>query len=256
MNWLLLTGVGLFTGVLAGFLGIGGGIVLVPLLVQLGNRPVEAVATSSLAIIVTSLSGSFQNWRSGQLRLERAFYLALPALVAAQGGVLAARNLGDRALLVAFGFFLVANVFLLQWRKHVTKQASADELPNATWNPALGRLVTGGIAGFMAGLFGVGGGVILVPLQILLLGEPIKRAIQTSLAAIVMTAASSTVGHAAAGNVLWVTGLILGTGGLVGAQVSTRVLPKLSDRVVSTAFTTLLLLETVYIFWQAWSHGT
>lgn len=64
-NWLILATGGLFSGILAGLLGIGGGTVLVPLLVTLGYAPIQAVATSSLAILVTSISGSIQNWRMG-----------------------------------------------------------------------------------------------------------------------------------------------------------------------------------------------
>ncbi|NER82740.1 MAG: TSUP family transporter, partial [Leptolyngbya sp. SIO1D8] len=75
---------GLLAGILAGLLGIGGGTVMVPILVTLGYEPIQAVATSSLAIIITSLSGSFQNWRMGYLDFRRVLLLGLPALVTAQ----------------------------------------------------------------------------------------------------------------------------------------------------------------------------
>ncbi|CAA9408128.1 Uncharacterized UPF0721 integral membrane protein [uncultured Microcoleus sp.] len=116
----------------------------------------------------------------------------------------------------------------------------------------MAKIATGSAAGLLAGLFGVGGGVIMVPLQILLLGESIKTAIQTSLGVIVITAISATAGHAARGNVLWVVGLILGGGGLLGVQVSTRFLPRLPDRIVSLAFRSLLAVLSIYVFWQAW----
>jgi uncharacterized membrane protein YfcA len=60
----------------------------------------------------------------------------------------------------------------------------------------------------------------MVPLQILLLGEPIKLAIQTSLGVVVLTGISATFGHAVSNNILFVEGIILGTGGLVGEQIS------------------------------------
>ena len=120
------------------------------------------------------------------------------------------------------------------------------------YNPVVARIVTGGAAGVLAGLFGVGGGVIMVPLQIILLGETIKSAIQTSLGVIVITAISACLGHAWNGNVLFVEGLLLGTGGLIGVQISTRFLPKLPNAVVSFAFRTLLTVLAIYTFWQAW----
>ena len=273
---LILGAAGLFAGILAGFLGIGGGTVLVPLLVALKYAPVQAVATSGLSIVITALSGSIQNWRMGYLNLSQVAGIGFPAVITAQIGAYLAGIFPPYLLLVSFGLLLWLNIYLLEVRKHLTaKKAeetqgenaqlpSADtsarlstshELPNNSsilFNPTFAKIATGSAAGLLAGLFGVGGGVIMVPLQILLLGETIKTAIQTSLGVIVITAISATAGHAARGNVLWVVGLILGTGGLLGAQISTRFLPRLPDRTISLAFRSLLAILSIYVFWQAW----
>lgn len=245
---------GLFAGILAGLLGIGGGTVLVPILVTLGYAPIQAVATSSLAIIVTSSSGSYQNWRMGYLDFGRVVFLGLPALVTAQMGVAIATVLPPAILLVAFAVLLAVNVYLVGVRKRLASQDDASEDRPAQWNPTVARLFTGSVAGLLAGIFGIGGGVIMVPLQMLLLGESIKRAIQTSLAVIVMTAIAATVGHALRGNVVWEAGLILGFGGLLSAQLSTRLLPKLPDSIVTVLFRSLLMSLVVYTLWQAWQQ--
>ncbi|MDJ0897810.1 MAG: sulfite exporter TauE/SafE family protein [Xenococcus sp. MO_188.B8] len=247
---------GFFSGILAGFLGIGGGTVLVPLLVALGYTPIQAVATSALAITITALSGTIQNWRMGYIKLQSILYLGLPALFAAQVGVYLAERFPDALLLFAFGLLLVVNIFLVEFRKHVIAKYKHQEQTSSS-NPIVARITTGSAAGVLAGLFGVGGGVIMVPLQIILLGESIKAAIQTSLGVIVLTAISACIGHASQGNVLFVEGLILGTGGLIGAQVSTRFLPKLSNNVISFAFRMLLVILAIYTFWQSWKiyHG-
>lgn len=252
---------GLFAGVLAGLLGIGGGTVLVPILVALGYSPIQAVATSSLAIIITSLSGSLQNWRMGYLDFKRVLLLGGPAVVTAQIGVLVATGLPQALLLAAFALLLALNIYLVGFRQRLTKQSTDDgdgdgHGNEAKINPGVARVLTGGIAGFLAGLLGIGGGVIMVPLQMLLLGETIKRAIQTSLGVIVLTAIASTLGHALQGNVIWLGGLILGCGGLVGVQFSTRALPKLPDRVVALLFRTLLTFLIAYTLWQAWQQTT
>lgn len=272
---LILAAAGLFAGILAGFLGIGGGTVLVPLLVALKYAPVQAVATSSLSIVITAISGSFQNWRMGYLSLSQVAGIGFPAVITAQFGVYLAGIFPPPLLLVTFGLLLWLNIYLVELRKRLTAKNLVEEvrenpqlpitndplpitndpLPkdsNVLVNPIFARIATGSAAGLLAGLFGVGGGVIMVPLQILLLGESIKTAIQTSLGVIVITAISATAGHAARGNVLWVVGLILGGGGLLGVQVSTRFLPRLSDRVVSLAFRSLLAILSIYVFWQAW----
>lgn len=280
---LILGAAGLFAGILAGFLGIGGGTMLVPLLVALKYEPLQAVATSGLSIAITAISGSFQNWRMGYFSLSQVAGIGFPAVITAQIGVYLAGIFPPYLLLIAFGLLLLLNIYLIEVRKSLTNHQKSVEglegmgglnggensqLPNPDsrfpnhanilFNPTFSKIATGSVAGLLAGLFGVGGGVIMVPLQTLLLGESIKTAIQTSLGVIVITAISATLGHAARGNVLWAVGLILGAGGLLGAQVSTRFLPRLSDRTVSLAFRSLLALLSVYVFWQAWqqfSHG-
>ncbi|MGK7893186.1 MAG: sulfite exporter TauE/SafE family protein [Xenococcus sp. (in: cyanobacteria)] len=242
---------GFFSGILAGFLGIGGGTVLVPLLVAFGYQPIQAVATSALAITITALSGTIQNWRMGYIKLQSILYLGLPAILSAFVGVKLAKKFPPALLLFAFGLLLVLNIFLVEFRKRVIAKHKHQE-KTSVGNPAVARITTGGTAGVLAGLFGVGGGVIMVPLQIILLGEAIKTAIQTSLGVIVLTAISACFFHARQGNVLFLEGLLLGTGGLIGAQVSTRFLPKLSDKVVSFAFRNLLVILAIYTFWQAW----
>ncbi|NEP87207.1 MAG: sulfite exporter TauE/SafE family protein [Okeania sp. SIO2C2] len=290
---------GLFAGVLAGFLGIGGGTILVPLLVTLGYEPIQAVATSTLSIIITATSGSIQNWKMGYLSISRVLGIGFAALITAQLGVYFANLFASRWLLFAFGLFLALNIYLVEFRKRITmKKKQDEELQNNqqenlkvkaentnnqdfvvefilpfTPHPlplmfekivkeinyqfpdkymkVIARVITGSLAGLLAGVFGVGGGVIIVPLQILLLGESIKVAIQTSLGVIVITAFSACIGHGIRGNVLWEPGALLGFGGLLGVQFSTRFLPKLPDKVISLAFRGLLAILSIYIFGQA-----
>lgn len=252
MNWLIFVGFGLFSGSLAGLLGIGGGSVLVPIIVALGFLPIQAVATSSLAIVITSLSGSIQNYRMGNLKWQKVLWLGLPSVLTAQIGAFIAERIPANILLFAFGILLISNIFLANFRKRlITNQINTDKSQGNTLFPTL---FTGGSAGLLAGLFGVGGGVIMVPLQMLLLSENIKTAIQTSLGVIVITSVSACLGHAYRGNVLWLEGLMLGLGGLLGAQISTRFLPKLSDRIISFCFTLLLVALATYTFWQAFNN--
>ncbi|GFE70667.1 sulfite exporter TauE/SafE family protein [Chroococcus sp. FPU101] len=248
--WLLVVS-GLFSGLLAGLLGIGGGTVLVPILITMGYSYAQSVATSSLAIVMTSLSGSFQNWRMGYLKWDKVILLGLPGILTAFLGAYLVGQTPKYILEAAFGCLLLLTIYLSNLRQKLEQQG---ETTRKTANPFLSRLFTGGAAGLLSGLFGVGGGVIMVPLQMMFLGEKIKLAIQTSLGVIMITSISSCLSHFLAGNVLFSEGIILGLGGLIGAQISTRFLPKLPDQIVKICFYSLLLILSIYFFIRAW-HG-
>ena len=246
---ILATG-GFLSGILAGLLGIGGGFVTVSLLVLLGYAPVKAIATSTLVIGITSISGSLQNWRMGYLDYNRVIHLGLPALLTAQVGVYLANQIPPYLLLMIFGVFLLGSIYLVELRESLAVKEENSKAQK--FHPVVSRIGTGGASGILTGLLGVGGGAIMVPLQMLLLGEPIKVAIQTSLGVIVATAVSACVGHASEGNILFIQGCLLGVGGLLGAQLSTRFLPKLPDSIVCLVFRIFLAIMSIFMFWQAW----
>lgn len=252
---------GIVAGMVAGLLGIGGGTLVVPMLVATGLPGLFATATSNLAIFLTATSGSLRNWRTGNLAIAKVMPLGILAAIAGQLGVfLASDVIPEYLLLTGFALLLLLNVYLISLKKQAISKAThewVNQAPSETLStdnrfPAIARLATGGTAGLMAGLFGVGGGVIMVPLQILLLNEPIKVAIQTSLGAIVLTSLFNTTGHAFRGNVIWSAGIAVGLGGLLGAQLGVRFLPKLSNRVVSLIFRGLMLLLSAFTFFKAW----
>jgi hypothetical protein len=181
------------------------------------------------------------------------FLLGIPAMVTAQIGAYLASNIAPYLLLFLFGIFLLANIYLLGLRNKLVIQRGKGKSKAPTFNPVLSRIGTGGAAGIFAGLLGGGGGAIMVPLQMLLLGESIKTAIQTSLGVIIGITVSACIVHAREGNILLFQGIILGIGGYLGAQVSTRVLPKLPDDVVLKIFRIFVATLSIYMFWQAWS---
>jgi uncharacterized protein len=243
---------GLIIGLLSGLVGIGGGTILLPLLVNLGYSPIQGVATSSLAIVLTAISSCLRNWHTGNINLEKVTFLAIPAMLISPIGVYLSTKIPSYLLLLTFGIFLMVNIFLSDLKRKL-KERSKDskEKKIRKKNIYLARILTGGISGFLAGLFGIGGGAIMVPLQMLLLEEDIKSAIQTSIGVILVTSFSNFLIFIQQGNVSFSTGLILGVGGFCGAQVSSYYLPKLSEKTVGLVFKTILVILAGNMFWQS-----
>ncbi len=241
---------GIVTGCLAAILGIGGGLLMVPTLTYWGATPLQAVATSLVGIVIGSASGTFQNWRMKQLNLTQVLLLAPPAMLMTELGVSLANVLPPRALLLSFAALQVSAIYLIslkrKFRKDKDDSNALDSEARIYQSQGIGLL-----AGVLSGLFGVGGGVVMVPLQMLFLGETIKEAVRTSLGAVFLIATWAVGRHAISGNVLWLAGIALGIGMLVGAQVGARLLSKLPDKVVNLLFRGLLLLLAGYMFFKA-----
>lgn len=216
----LLLGLGGFiAGCLAGISGIGGGLFLVPMMVGLGLTPIQAIGTSNFAKLMISTSGSWQNWRTGNLDFQRVAILGLPALLSAQLGVCLTDKLPLYILLSAFVLLILVNAYFIGWRRKIEQR----ELILASARPLiLGRSLAGSAAGLLAGLFGVGGGIILIPLQILMLGETFEVAISTSLGVVFLSSMSACITYGLNGNVLFLEGSLLGIAGGFGAVLGTR----------------------------------
>ncbi|MEB3356350.1 MAG: sulfite exporter TauE/SafE family protein [Synechococcales bacterium] len=260
LGLLFLTGI--FTGVLSGVLGIGGGVLLVPALTLFGASTVQATATSLVGVFLSAASGSLQNLRTRQLNWRVALTLGAFGILTAQLGAWVGDRIPDMALSLGFAALLLVTIYLMNLRKRLKKQQSGQEEDRGDRSPADSEpdqhpyrfkpiAGIGLLAGVLSGLFGVGGGVVMVPLQVLFLQEPIKVAVRTSLGAIVAIAISGIVQHTLNNNVLWLPGLCIGVGGLLGAQVGTRLLPKLSDRTVNLLFKLLLIALAVYMVIRA-----
>jgi uncharacterized protein len=205
---LLLAGCGV--GLLSALLGIGGGLVMVPLLTIMGLPIASATATSLVAVFLSSLSATLRNLQQQDIDGRVAIGLSLSGMITAQLGAAAAARLPDRPVSIGFALLLGLTIYLMSLKRQLS-QAEAPKLAPASW-PVI---AIGLVAGLLSGLFGVGGGVIMVPLQLLALGSPIKVAVRTSLGAIVLISLSGLVqspGAVVAGNLFGDWGYFWGSG--------------------------------------------
>lgn len=119
----------------------------------------------------------------------------------------------------------------------------------------LGLIVIGLAAGLLSGMFGVGGGTVIVPLLVLLLHFDQRRAAGTSLAAIVLLASVGVIAYGASGSVAWIPALILAAGAIVGAQLGTWLLPRISQNALRWGFVVFLAVVIVSLFLVIPSRG-
>jgi len=229
--------IGLLAGFLAGMFGVGGGILIVPALVLvLGVKQRLAHGTSLAAIIPIAVVGVVGYAAAGSVDWVAAVILAAGSALGAIAGTHGLQRLPQRALRLAFSVFLIANAISL----FLTLGSSGPQkgLSVAT---GLGLLLIGLVAGTIAGLLGVGGGVVVVPALVVLISMGVAKAKGTSLAVIVPTAVVGTLRNLRAGNVDLVLAAVVGITGMASTYVGTKLAMEMSPRLSKTLFACLLI---------------
>ncbi|MDT3315508.1 sulfite exporter TauE/SafE family protein [Microbacterium sp. KSW4-11] len=218
-------GIGLLAGLMSGMFGVGGGTVIVPLLLTLLVFDQKRAAGTSLAAIVpTAAVGVVSYAAVGAVAWVPALILAGAAVVGAQIGTWLLARLPQNAIRWGFIAFLVVVIVML----FIVVPSREAELP-LTWLTGTGLAVLGVFTGVMAGLLGVGGGVIVVPALMFLFGTSDLVAKGTSLLMMIPTAISGTIGNLRRHNVDLVAAGVIGvaacTTTALGAWLATLVDP-------------------------------
>ncbi len=252
VNAFLLLGLGGLVGVLSGMFGVGGGFLMTPLLFFIGIPPAVAVATEANQIVASSFSGVLAHLRRKTVDLRMGTVLLVGGLVGAALGVLLfnyLKSLGQVDLLVRLcyvvflgvigGLMFVESLNAIRRAKR-TGGAPAPKRRQRNWIHALPfkmrfrtsglyisvipPLLVGVAVGVLAAIMGVGGGFIMVPAMIYLLGMPTKVVVGTSLFQIIFVTAFTTLLHATTNyTVDMVLAVLLLIGGVIGAQVGAQI---------------------------------
>lgn len=236
--WLFLSGLG--AGGLGAMLGIGGGIVLVPLLHLVFGLPLPVTVAVSLCCVIATSTGAAASYvRSGRCDVRLGMQLELFTVAGAIVGSLVAPMLPARALQILFGLATLPVVRNLLFAPKVKEEAVTLPVPvrNLRWGCAA---AVG--AGALSGTLGIGGGAIKVPVMNLLMGVPFKVATATSNFTIGVTAAASAFVYMARGSLDLAVAVPTVLGVLAGAALGARLMPHVPTRRLQQVFGVLLLL--------------
>jgi len=208
--------IGLGSGVASGALGIGGALLSTPgIRWAFHVKPLIAVGTTLPVIIPTGLTGVYTYVRSELVDVRTAVIAASAGCVFAILGAYTTKFVNGEALLIATAvLILILSIRMLPRTGH----GHAPHIDASV--PAL--LLIGAVSGFVSGLLGVGGGVILVPVLTVLLRFPVKKALGTSLAVVAAQAIPGTITHALLGHINWTIALGLFIGVVPGARIGSR----------------------------------
>ncbi len=254
VNAFLLLGLGGIVGILSGMFGVGGGFLMTPLLFFIGIPPAVAVATEANQIVASSFSGVLAHLKRKTVDIRMGLVLQAGGLVGAAIGVVIfnyLRALGQVDLLVKLCYVIFLGIIgslmfieSLSAMRKASKPGARTTRRRHNWVhnlpfkmkfrvsglyiSVIPPFVVGIAVGILAAIMGVGGGFIMVPAMIYLLGMPTKVVVGTSLFQIILVTAFTTMLHATTNfTVDIVLAVLLLVGGVVGAQIGARLGVKL-----------------------------
>jgi uncharacterized membrane protein YfcA len=250
VDLLMLLALGSFVGFLSGVFGVGGGFLLTPFLIFVGIPPAIAVATSANQLVGTSVSGVIGHWRRGNVDFKMGGVLLIGGIIGSLLGVWLfgiLRRIGQIELVINLSYILLlgtlGGLMLIEGTRVAMrgrKPGARRKLHQHTWVHGLplkmrfrrSKLYISGllplglgfIIGILSAIMGVGGGFIMVPAMIYLLGVPTKVVVGTSLFQIIFVTGFTTLMHATTSHTVDLgLALVLVLGGVIGAQIGTRI---------------------------------
>ena len=240
-----LCATGLVAGGLGSLAGMGGGFVAIPMMVAQGLSQHAAHGTSLVGVLATGAAGAGAYALAGDVDVVTAAAVASTGALTATFGASAAAALSGQQLARLLGCFMLGVAPVVPYKAQILEAVGAARTPPPATKPTLAErldqlradpvgeaaplLGIGCAAGFLAGLFGVGGGAVVVPLLSLATDADHKTALGTSLCAMVPTAVAGVLAHVRLGNVRPPVALPLGLGTCVGAFLGGRLAADLDE---------------------------
>jgi uncharacterized protein len=233
--------VGIVAGALSGLFGVGGGILIVPgLVLFMGMEQRRAHGTSLAAIVPIAAGGVAGYALEGAVDWAAAGLIVAGAAGGAVLGTYALSRVSERLLGLLFGLFLLMTAGQL-----LIQIPQAEGRAELTLGVALVLLLVGIVSGTLAGLLGVGGGIVIVPALVILLSVPDAVAKGTSLAVIIPTAVVGTLGNVRRRNADLTVAAVVGVCGVASAFAISKVSVGLEPRLSSLLFAALLVVVAV-----------
>ena len=238
--------VGIFIGTMAGFFGIGGGMMLVPVLMAIGFDIKTAIGISIVQMVFASIFGSYLNWKKGSLIIEEGIFVGLGGFLGGYAGGSVTHLVSDAVLQFLFLGILLFALLRLFFSKHHT-----DDSQTKTLNKGL-LFAIGMLIGVFSITLGIGGSIILTPILVGLLHYPIKKAVSAGLFFVVFSSLAGLISRLMNGTIDFHYGLIVAVASLAGVALGIYLKDHVKDTHHKTALLILYLGSTVILIKKMW----
>ncbi|WP_100332177.1 sulfite exporter TauE/SafE family protein [Bacillus xiapuensis] len=270
MEWFVLIAIGLAAGSLGALVGLGGGIIIVPALLFFATStsllmnlsPQQAVGTSLVIMIFTGLSSTLAYMKHKTVDYKSGLIFFAGSGPGGIAGAYVNKMLDMDSFNIYFGFFMILMAFVLMIRSKVKPLPSRQrggilreftepdgDVYTYSFQPGT-ALIIAFIVGFCSGIFGIGGGSLMVPAMILLFSFPPHVAVATSMFMIFLSALVSSVTHVALGNVVWLYAAALIPGAWFGAKFGAYLNSRLKSNTLVLVLRVILIMVGIRLIYQ------
>jgi len=205
--------VGVFIGTMSGFFGIGGGMILVPILLVLGFDIKVAIGISIIQMVFSSVFGSYLNYKKGSLIVGEGIFVGFGGFVGGYIGGYVTEYISDTVLQFTFFALLLFALFRLFFSKNHEDDSQTKSLSKVL------LFGIGLVIGIFAITLGIGGSIILTPLLVGLLHYPIKKAVSAGLFFVAFSSVAGMISRLSSGTIDFNNGLIVAVASLVGVTL-------------------------------------
>ncbi|MBR2215728.1 MAG: sulfite exporter TauE/SafE family protein [Selenomonadaceae bacterium] len=241
MEYLIFLLLGVGVGTFGTLVGIGGGLICVPVFIFFmsagGIYPYftsapQITGTSLVIVLANALSGTLAYIKQKRVYFKAAVPFALATLPGAFLGSYIVDKFSGPMLNFYFGLFLLCMAFIMYHNSTHKHHSDIHELPAGfKFNSHLGIISSMGV-GFLSSIFGIGGGVIHVPLMVYLLGFPVHVATATSHFVLAVSALCGVVSHFLLAHIVWIPAIAISVGAAIGAQIGAKISQKTRSKVI------------------------
>ncbi|WP_040203919.1 sulfite exporter TauE/SafE family protein [Neobacillus jeddahensis] len=269
MEWIILVIVGIAASSLGSLIGMGGGIIVVPALLYLATLPTFShlspqvvVGTSLFTMIFTGLSSTLAYMKHKTIDYKSGFIFLIGSGPGSILGAWVTEKMDLHSFNIYFGLFILFISLVLvvkeklkplPYRKDKGVVLTFTDNSGTTfeygYNPIIGVLIAF-IVGLLSGVFGIGGGSLMVPTMILLFFFPPHVATATSMFMILPTSILSSITHISLGNVNWLYALALIPGAWIGAKVGVFLNTKFKSKTIVFILRAILIIVGVRLIYQ------
>jgi uncharacterized membrane protein YfcA len=251
IDQLWLIPLGFAAGLLGSMIGLGGGIIVVPILTFLGFPPTAAASNSLFAALSNATASTISYSKQKRIEYSLGIKLGLLSIPGTILGAIISTDIAPDIFKILFGFVLIASAVYIFLRKKIeTKEKTISK------QMIIFAIGASFFAGIISSFFGIGGGIIFVPLMVVGMGMAMKKAAPTSQMILLFASLSGVIVHSLLGHPDFLQAGMLSIGSFIGGLVGARLSIDMKERYLQILVTLVILIASAKLFFDSLSGNT